>query len=154
MSEMIEKLILDEYKIIWASKFEFAMIGYIHHIVFNEYGGCLQTPVGHFSIHYVAFPGHWKAELFLTRNTRYDQKSRTTTVIANPERQAGDNKEFLNYLLTLQNSALPCHHPLLIKSFSNYLLSEKICTEPLLINIYEGINSDFFLVGELEDDDD
>jgi hypothetical protein len=117
------------------------MIGHVYHVYRSGQDGfgTVQTPVAYVSAHIA--PGgelyreHWSIYLFFRSDVRYQQSSRTTTVVASPERQAGQNRRLLKRLLSLRDSSLPLYHPELPRSIGRVLLDAQLCHEPLTVQI-------------------
>src|SRR5579862_1382120 len=136
---MIRKIeiLAGEYALILDHCSETGLVGHIDHI--DRSGrqgfGTVATPIGFLSAH--IHPGvpelvcpHWSIMLFFRSDVRYEQTSRTTTVVASPEGQAGQNRPMLRRLISLRDSALPFYHPELPGAIGRALLDSKLCQEP------------------------
>ena len=141
---MTQKLdILDgEYALILDHCAEGGIVGHIDHV--DRSGrtgfGTVATPVGFLAAH--IHPGvpelvcpHWSIMLFFRSDVRYEQASHTTTVVASPEGQAGQNRPMLQRLRSLRDSALPYYHPELPRAIGCALLEAKLCKEPASVSV-------------------
>lgn len=134
------------------------IIGHIHHVHRNEHGGSLQVPVAHIAGY--IYPGgevmrrHWSIHLFLSSDVRYEQSSRTTTIVAVPESQAGSDSSRLRRLLALRDSGLPYYHAELPQQIGRALLDAKLCTEPLVVDIHHFTNVSFVAFGDIFQEDE
>ncbi|HKY29481.1 MAG TPA: hypothetical protein VJM12_16200 [Pyrinomonadaceae bacterium] len=148
--------VLGEYAIYFDYESVAAIVGHIHHVKRNEAGTQLQVPVARFAAY--LSPGddvlrtHWAIDLFLRSDVRYDPTTRETTVVANPERQAGSNRALLRALERIRDSNLQFCHSDLPKELAQVLLRESNCSEPALINIHHSYNDSFFTYGVLHDE--
>jgi hypothetical protein len=136
-----------------------AIVGHIHHV--NRKGkdgfGSVEVPIGYLSAHIA--PGrpeiyrkHWSIRLFVRSDIRYEQSSQTTTVVASPERQAGQNRSLLQRLLSLRDSSLPQHHPELPRAIGQVLLDAQLCQEPMTVQVDHITTESVTAFGEIRDD--
>jgi hypothetical protein len=136
------------------------LVGHIDHVNRNgEHGfGCVSTPLGHLAAHIHAgapelFRSHWSISLFLRSDVRYEQASHTTTVVASPERQAGQNQSLLQKLLTLRDRSLPFYHPDLPREIGRALLDAKFCHQPASVTVHHFDGGPFLHFGQVYDDE-
>lgn len=156
MKENVE--ILDgEYVVLPKYASPGAFIAEIHHV--HRIGKAkLFTPVAHISAFKhlgadMTYP-HWSVRMFVRSDVRYEAKAKTTTVVANPERQAGPNKAMLKHLLTLRDSNLPYIHPDLPQALGRGLIDASICSEPSVVHIHNSNEQNFVELGKVFHDDD
>jgi hypothetical protein len=146
---MRTQLLLEQYKVYWMLESEQACVGHVHHVHLNDHGGSLEIPVGFFCTYFKQGEdyrrAHWAVELFLSSDVRFDAEKRTTTYVG---RFASNELQRIG-----KKSKLPYHDARLPKSLAQIILSETSCTEPLLMQIYEGVNSSFIEMGETFIDD-
>lgn len=150
---MREFEVLGEYAVYLDYENAEAIVGHIHHVAHNETGGLLQVPVGRFSALLQPadelFWTHWAIDLFLRSDVRYDPKTHETTVVADPERQAGSNRAMLDRLNRIRDSDLHFYHSALPKELGQLLLRVSKCSEPALVNIHHSYNDSFITYGEV-----
>jgi len=148
---MREFEVLGEYVVYLDYENAEAIVGHIHHVAQNETGGQLQVPVGRFSA--LLQPAdelrrtHWKIDLFLRSDVRYDPITHETIVVANPERQAGSNRAMLGRLKRIRDSDLHFYHSALPKELGQLLLRVTTCSKPALVNIHHSSNDSFITFG-------
>ena len=146
---MRTQLLLNQYKVYWMLESEQACVGYIHHVHFNEHGGSLEVPVGFFCTYFRQGEDyrktHWAVELFLSSDVRFDAGKRRTTYVgrfaSGDVQQAG------------KKSRLPYYDARLPEELAKLILAETSCAEPLLMQVYEGVNTSFVKIGETFIDD-
>jgi hypothetical protein len=131
------------------------IVGHIDHVKFNPSGGCNSVEVAHFSARLDPgcdlFLKHWHVDLFLRSDLRYDTVTATTTVIGNPEGQAGDDEELLNRLTSLRDSDLPFYHRDLPRAFGAGLIRAGACCDPVGIAVHHSTNEEFINFGDIGD---
>lgn len=153
---MREFEVLGEYAIYFDYESVAAIVGHIHHVK-REAGTQLHVQVarfaGYISPGYDPWRTHWAIDLFINANVRYDPTARETTVVANPESQAGSNRAMLRRLERIRDSNLHHCHSELPKELAQVLLRESNCSEPALINIHHAYNDSFLMYGEVFDDE-
>jgi hypothetical protein len=142
-------LILEQYKVYWMFESEQACVGHIHHVHFNEYGGSLEVPVGFFCTYFRQGEdyrnAHWAVELFLSSDVRFDAEKRRTAYVG--RFASGDVQR------AGKKSKLPYYDAGLPEELAKLILAETSCTEPLLMHVYEGVNTSFVEIGKTFIDD-
>jgi len=77
-----------------------------------------------------------------------------TTIVSNPEQQAGDNRQLLERLSSLRDSDLPYCHPDMPRAIGAGLIQHGFCTEPVAVHIHHSRDIDCVITfGEVYDDD-
>ena len=111
------------------------VVGDIRHVARLSGGGAVYTPVGHFSaIHDPAEPeqpARWRVEAFLRTDIIHDPATSRTIVAVDAEIRATH------------------YDPDLPRAIADALLSETVCTEPLLLKIWEGRMTDYVARGRI-----
>jgi hypothetical protein len=77
----------------------------------------------------------------------------TTTLVASPQRQAGQNKSLLQRLVTLRDSALPFYHPDLPQEIGRALLEGNFCHKPASVTVHHFNNGLLLHFGQVYDDE-
>ena len=113
------------------------VIGDIYHLVRNKSGGSVRTPVGHFTaIPEPALPeqpARWRVEAYFRSDLRYNPAN--------------------HFVLVDPRARAPHYPPELPELLADLLLRETVCTEPMLVNIWEGRNTSFVTRGQVADED-
>jgi len=114
------------------------VVGDLRHVARLSGGGAVYTPVGHFSaIHDPAEPeqpARWRVEAFLRTDIIHDPATNRTVVAMDAKARA------IHY------------DPDLPRAIADALLSESVCTEPLLLKIWEGRMTDYVARGRIFDE--
>ena len=113
------------------------VIGDIYHLVRNKSGGSARTPVGHFAaIPEPALPeqpARSRVEACFRADLRYNPAN--------------------HFVLVDSLAGAPHYPPELPDLLADLLLRETACTEPMLVNIWEGRNTSFVTRGQVSDEE-
>jgi hypothetical protein len=150
-------LILDQYEIKIKSNSNGNIICEINHHYINNSGGDNITPIGFIIItkeeYSEPFLPHNRIQLFLRNDVRLDLKFNQIIVVSNPEGQAGSDKNLLKYLNEIKNSNMPFYSEKLPDEIINYLLINRLCEEPIGMNICHFSYNGFREKGQLWEED-
>jgi hypothetical protein len=157
MSEPIETF-NGEYLLPPHYRSEAAVIVEVRHVL-KAGGQRIYTPVAHLSaFHHPSadlINPHWSLRLFVRSDVRYEETTHTTTVVSNPERQAGTNQAMLHVLRALAASKLPSVHPKLAEQIVVSLKGAGLIAEPAMLHLCEATElsaTEFGSVFAIDDD--
>ena len=116
------------------------------------------TPVAHLSA--FEHPGedmihaHWSIHLSVRADVRYERSEHRTTVVSNPERQAGANLQMLNHLKSLRDGNLPSSNTDLPAALGTALTAAKVASEPAMVHVYTSSEESLVEFGAVYEDQD
>ena len=129
---MEQTILLGKYEISWRNQSVSSFISEIFHFIKNNAGGIIKTPIGIALGFLNTHPSYWTIKIILRDDILYISSKNQVTVVV---KSAYKNK--LKYHFDkrkLKANGLPID-PSFQNEFVKYLMKERICFEPLTIEI-------------------
>jgi hypothetical protein len=133
MPEAIE--VLDgEYVLVQQHRSPGAFVAEVRHVL-RRGPQTIYTPVAH--LFAFTHPGadmirsHWCVRLLVSASARYEASTKTTSLVYNPEQQAGENTDLLKHLVALRDGDLPGVHAALPRAVGAHLLRQQFAPNQL-----------------------
>lgn len=116
------------------------------------------TPVAHLSAFArdgsdMTYP-HWRVRLFVRSDIRYEAGQKLTTVVSDPERRAGSDRQMLRHLEALRDSSLPTFSPELPLALGSALIAAGVIASPAVVHVHSSDEQSFTEFGTVFHDDD
>jgi hypothetical protein len=156
MPEAIE--VLDgEYVLVQQHRSPDAFVAEVRHVL-RRGPQTIYTPVAHlFAFTHPSadmIRSHWCVRLLVSTSARYEASTKTTSLVYNPEQQAGENTELLKHLVALRDGDLPGVHPALPRAVGVALIEAAICSEPTAVHLHNCTDQTLVEFGQVYHDDD